>query len=233
MKIRAVLFDAHGVLIEAAEPVGETYARILARYGVTLPAWRIQDGLRRTLQQAPAIPSGQETSLDMAELERLWWKERVRETLQSVDSTLLLQEFSALFESLFDHFAEAKSWSLCPSARETLQRLRQNRYKTGVVSNFDHRLIRILEGLGIAELLDITAIPSLSGFAKPDPRAFRHALNALDVSADETLFVGHDPALDEAAARAAGLFPLSVEGKQNLSSLPTRIKEIATLPVHP
>ncbi len=229
MKIRAVLFDAHGVLLEAAEPVGETYARFLLQLGIKIPAWRIEDGLRRILNNAPRVPYALGTQGDPTELEYAWWKDRVREVIQAVDSTLVMDDFPRLFDRLFSHFGQAEAWSLCPSALETLANLRGHHLKTGIVSNWDHRLIGVLKGLGIAGLIDITAIPIRSGFAKPDPRAFAYALEALGVSADQTLFVGHDPALDEAAARSAGLIPLMVERSRPLSSIPTRVQEIATL----
>ena len=229
MKIRAVLFDAHGVLLEAAEPVGETYSRFLAQQGIQIPIWRIEDGLRRILNNAPPIRYAPGPQGNPAELEYGWWKDRVREVLQAVDSTLAVEDFPRLFDRLFTHFAQAEAWSLCPSAIQTLENLRRKHLKTGIVSNWDHRLIGILKGLGIAELIDVTAIPIRSGFAKPNPGAFTHALEALGVSAAQTLFVGHDPVLDEAAARSAGLIPLMVEGSQTLSSIPTRVEEIANL----
>ena len=229
MRVRAVLFDAHGVLVEAAEPVGETYSRFLAQHGIQIPGWRIEDGLRRILNNAPPIRYALGTRGDPIQIEYDWWKDRVREVLQAVDSTLIVDDFPELFDRLFRHFGQAETWALCPSACETLEKLRRKHLKTGIVSNWDHRLIGILEGLGIAELIDITAIPIRSGFAKPNPRAFFHALEALGVPADQTLFVGHDPVLDEAAARSAGLIPLMVEGSQTLSSIPTRVEEIATL----
>ena len=229
MRVGAVLFDAHGVLVKAAEPVGETYARFLAQHGIQIPGWRIEDGLRRILNKAPRIRYPLEAGGNPIQLEYDWWKDRVREVLQAVDSTLIVDDFPELFDQLFRHFAQSEAWALCPAACETLEKLRRKHLKTGIVSNWDHRLIGILEGLGIAELIDITAIPIRSGFAKPDPRAFTHALEGLGVPADEALFVGHDPALDEAAARSAGLIPLMVQGIQTLSSIPTRVEEIATL----
>jgi putative hydrolase of the HAD superfamily len=48
------------------------------------------------------------------------------------------------------------------------------------------------------------------GFRKPHPAPFRRALEALDVSARDALFVGDDARWDVLGARAAGLRPLLV-----------------------
>ena len=71
--IRAVLFDAHGTLIELAEPLGETYARIAAAHGVRVSAWRIGDAFRRVLAAAePAVFPDAAPEAILA-LEREWW----------------------------------------------------------------------------------------------------------------------------------------------------------------
>ena len=228
MRIRAVLFDANGILIQPRESIGETYARILEQYGVRLPAWRLEDGLRRILARNPfvALPGRRPEETQAAE--RLWWRERVRETIQAVDSTAALSDFQAAFSALFDHYASPEAWQLDPNARETLEQIRARQCANGIVSNFDFRLIGILEGLGIAELLETISIPSRSGFVKPDARAFAYALEQLGVGASETVFVGHDPVADGLGAQAAGILGISIPPHQSLLSVPTRIDEIAT-----
>src|SRR5262249_52380533 len=87
---------------------------------------------------------------------------------------------------------------------------------TGVVSNFDYRLIGILDGLGLLPLLDIVIRPADAGAAKPDSRIFHVALRRLDIGAPQALYVGDDEHHDVAAARSPGLRALQV---QNLGSL--------------
>ena len=64
MTIRAVLFDAAGTLIELAESVGETYARIAERFGVALPASRLDDAFYRVWASAPPMMSNGSTAID-------------------------------------------------------------------------------------------------------------------------------------------------------------------------
>lgn len=227
--IRAVLFDATGVLIELAEPVGETYAAIAARHGVALPAWRLEDGFRRVLRAAPPRVLPGRTGDAAIAFERGWWHELVRQTFQSVDSTVRFADFDRFFEDVFAHYGDATAWRLRRGAKRALTRLRASALGTGVVSNFDHRLPGILEDLGIASLLDVAMIPSRCGAAKPDPEIFLAALALLGVDAPETIYVGHDPVLDTPGASRAGLLPLLLPEAEALDTLPARIAQVAKL----
>jgi putative hydrolase of the HAD superfamily len=74
-----------------------------------------------------------------------------------------------------------------------LESLRSHGLRLGVVSNaFDpgRLLHRDLEQMGIAERIDHAVFSSEVGKRKPHPEIFEHALQALEVSPEETLFVG-------------------------------------------
>ena len=80
-RIAAVTFDAAGTLIEVAEPVGETYARIAARYGLRSDAGTIERRFRAAFAAAPplAFPGADPQSL--GERERGWWRPIVAHAL--------------------------------------------------------------------------------------------------------------------------------------------------------
>ena len=228
--LRAVLFDATGTLIELRESVGERYARTAARHGVSLPAWRIDDAFRRVVARAAPRVFPETTGDPRAsrERERDWWRMVVRDTFRATDQTVRFPDFEAFFEELFEGYAGAGAWALRPGARETLQRLHDRDLRLGVVSDFDHRLTRILEELEIAEFFQAVVLPGPEGLAKPSPEPFENALEALGVSAPEAVYVGDDPERDLAGARAAGLAALDVRELADLTELPARL---ATLPL--
>ena len=230
MKISAVLFDATGVLIEPAQTIGQTYAEAARDHGVDhLPAWRLEDAFRRVLRHAPprVFPDLAPNAVENAE--RAWWRELVRQTFQATDSTVVFDDFTAFFEDLYDRFARPDAWRLRAGALEALRALADRGLALGVVSNFDHRLPDILEGLGIARFLGAVSIPSRCGAAKPDPGAFLTALSLLGARAREAVFVGHDPAEDVAGASGAGLVPLVLAEGETLATLPARIEQLANL----
>ncbi len=229
MKIRAVMLDATGVLIDPAEPVGQTYAECASRHRIRLPAWRLEDAFRRVLRSAtPRVMPGQTGDAAVA-FERSWWRERVRQTFQAADSTVRFDDFDALFGEIYDHFSRGEAWRLRAGASEAIASVRARGYRTGVISNFDHRLPGILEDLEIAQLFDVIMIPSRCGAAKPDSEIFLAALALIGVEAGESIYVGHDRVLDGKGASRAGLLPLLLGGAETLDSLPTRIRQIANL----
>jgi len=239
-RLRAVLFDAAGTLIEPAEPVGETYARVFAGHGARIPAWRLEDAFARVMRGAPPLAFPGEPPARVPDLERRWWRDRVRETLRAADSEARLADPDAAFEELFARFARPEAWRLRPGAREALASLRAAGLATAVVSNFDGRLPGILEGLGLGvgarpgsgaappRLLDAVVLPADAGCAKPDPRIFHRALARLGgIEPAAALHVGDDPERDLAGARRAGLRAFDVGRVATLAELP---RHLAGLP---
>ncbi len=217
--IRAVLFDAAGTLLEPREPVGEVYARLARDYGVALSAWLVGDAFRRIFAQAEPMVFPEARPEEIPTLERDWWQRIVRATFLAADSTKRFSDFDAFFERLWARFAAPDSWLLRPGSHELLARLRRRGLLTGVVSNFDRRLPKILEGLDLAAQLDAIVLPSDARAAKPDRRIFALALERIGVAASEALFVGDDAQRDLEGARAAGLQAVDATSLATLNDL--------------
>jgi len=62
-----------------------------------------------------------------------------------------------------------------------------------------------LAASGIGPFFDSVVTSQSCGFAKPDPRILRVALEELEVHPRHAVYVGDDPATDGVAARAAGV----------------------------
>lgn len=221
--LRAVLFDAAGTLIETAEPVGETYARAARAHGVELPARRLGDAFARVARRAPPAVFPGAAPERVRALEKDWWRDVVRGTIRAADGTARFADFDAFFEELWKRYAEATAWRTRPGARDALLALRARGIATGVVSNFDGRLPAILEGLELAALLDVVALPSRAGAAKPDARIFAWALEQLRTAPGEAAFVGDDPERDLAGARRLGLRAVDVRALATLHALPAHV----------
>lgn len=226
---RAALFDVTGVLLFTRAPVGETYATTAASHGVELPAWRLEDAFGRVLARVPPRVFPNLDATETAARERAWWRDVVRQTFQATDSTVRFADFDAFFDALYRAFARPDAWRVAPGAESMLRALRAEGWRTGAVSNFDHRLPDLLEGLGIAQLLDVVMIPSRCGAAKPEPAIFAAALEALGIRAQAAVYIGHDPEQDAAAATAAGLQGLRLDEDSDLREIPTRLRALATL----
>ena len=93
--------------------------------------------------------------------------------------------------------AEHRAWEpariLAANTHPLLEALRERGLKLGLVSNaFDPGwlLHRDLEQMGLAQRLDFSVFSSEIGLRKPHPAIFEHALGALGVEPERTLFVG-------------------------------------------
>ena len=93
--------------------------------------------------------------------------------------------------------AEHRAWDpariLAANTHPLLEALRERGLKLGLVSNaFDPGwlLHRDLEQMGLAQRLDFSVFSSEIGLRKPHPAIFEHALGALGVEPERTLFVG-------------------------------------------
>ena len=84
---------------------------------------------------------------------------------------------------LYTHFAQPGVWVLYEDARRCLDRL-QGRFRLAVISNFDGRLRRVLDDLGVSARFESLFISSELGCEKPDRAIFRQALEVMDAKPD-------------------------------------------------
>lgn len=230
MTTRAICFDATGTLIELNESVGDVYHRFALEHGVDLPAWRIEDAFRRILQRAPSRGVDGDTVAARRQHEVNWWFERIRETFQATDSTARFDDFPAFANALFDAYRTADVWRLRPGAARMLDVLRNRDRTLAVISNFDHRLHKILEELNIAGFFDVISIPSESGSAKPDRAVFEMVSQALQTPIESLLYLGDDETgvLDRIADLGVRVFDIREIG--DLEAFPDLVSSAATLP---
>lgn len=97
---------------------------------------------------------------------------------------------------------------------DALARLRRNtpllarlhrRYRLGIVSNFYGNLATVCHNAGIRPFFTVIVDSTRVGCAKPDPRIFRSALDALGMEPADAVFVGDSLPRDMAGARAIGM----------------------------
>jgi HAD superfamily hydrolase (TIGR01509 family) len=112
---------------------------------------------------------------------------------------------------------------------ETLAALRAQRYRLGLVSNtmWPARYhCRELVRFGLLSYLDHTVFSSDVGIWKPQPGIYLLSLAALEVPADEAVFVGDMPAHDLVGAKEVGMRAVY---KQNDAFLPDGVEADAVI----
>jgi len=207
--LKALFFDAAGTLFEAREPVGHSYARIARRHGLTADDAVVSAGFRRAFASTRGLAFGPGHRADeIRRLEREWWYGLVRRSFEGLGE---FDSFDAFFDELFAYFGDPANWVPLPEARSVLQRLKDTDLKLGIISNFDHRLYRILDGLDLRPFFDSVTISSEAGYAKPARQIFAIALSALDVAAAEAAHVGDSEHMDVRGAQDAGLRAILID----------------------
>jgi putative hydrolase of the HAD superfamily len=229
--IRAVFFDAAGTLLALREPVGDTYARFALREGIGVRADALERGFRFAFARAEPLAFPRVSPRKVPALERGWWWRRVNEAFRRAGAEASPRALERAFAALYEHFASRDAWRLFADVRPALRTLGARGLRLAVVSNFDTRLVALLEAFGVAPAFDAVVLSSTSGFAKPDPRLFVAAVRQSRATATTTLHVGDSERLDRRAARAAGLCALRLDRGGNparhviasLAEIPGRI----------
>ncbi len=94
-----------------------------------------------------------------------------------------------------DKAGQVEQPTLFEGVAETLGALKQHGIKLAVLSDTESRESKVrsrLADLGIEQYFDAVITSNDIGHAKPEPESYQAALDALEVSADQTIFVGHD-----------------------------------------
>jgi putative hydrolase of the HAD superfamily len=190
--IRAVCFDLDNTLWDAEVVIS-----------------RAEDHLHGWLEQHyPLLPQAYSVSAMRAERLRMIHAEpEVAHDLSHVRRECLARHAAAvgygsdLAEQALEVFLTARNQAeLFADVGSALARLRQ-RYTLASLTNGNADLVRI----GIQEWFAVSLTAADVGVAKPHARAFERVVQALGLDASEVIYVGDDPHLDIAGARAAGL----------------------------
>lgn len=198
---RVIFFDAAGTLIRLARPVGWHYAKIAQKHGLQGDQARLESAFRDVRKTRPLRPgSGGPREAD----DRPWWRALALDVLHAAFPLAKAIDEDAWFDELYAHFAEPGVWVLYADAIRCLDRL-AGKFRLAVISNFDGRLRRVLEDLGVAGRFERLFISSEIGCEKPDPEIFQRALNVMNVKAGHCIHAGDDPQCDWAGAAAAGI----------------------------
>jgi putative hydrolase of the HAD superfamily len=191
----AIVFDAVGTLICPVEPVPLTYTRIAASHGVRVSAEqvadRFQDAFREIFLNIKERVTGEP-------LERARWQMLVQRVIGEHPET------SDIFEALWEHYSRAESWYVYPDVAKAFARIREERIRMAIASNFDLRLVAICQRLHELDKAEAVFCSSEIGFCKPDIRFFQAIATRMRCHSSRLLMIGDDPELDVSGAIAAG-----------------------------
>ena len=188
---RAITFDVGGTLIEPWPSVGHVYAQVAAEHGFELSPATINQRFHAAWRGRNDFKHRRED-----------WARLVEQTFGTLVPFGATKTF---FDTLYDRFAEAKSWRVFDDVWPALHSLTQRHVKLGIISNWDERLRPLLRNLALDQPLAVIVSSHEAGHMKPAPEIFSAAANQLGLAPAEMLHVGDTIAEDVEGAKAAGM----------------------------
>ena len=197
--MKVIFFDAAGTLIYLPASVGEHYRAVAATRGVALDALVLDQAFKEAWSVAPERPAVRNVA--RVEDDKGWWRDLVYRVLQQTLPAETAASFDkeGYFEAVYAHFALPGVWRVYEDVLPTLEALRSRGLTLAIISNFDRRLYKILEDLGLRSFFAEVLVSSEVGAEKPDPLIFQQALDKLGVAAAEAWHVGDDEKKDGGA----------------------------------
>lgn len=226
---KVIFLDAMGTLFELKSSVGEIYQQYALKYGVKADAKLIEKAFIKSFRSAPPLAFLATELTQIKEQEFVWWQNVVKTTFFQLGLLKKFSNFTAFFAEIYTYFSNKDPWYVFPDTIDSLEKWSNQGIQLGVISNFDTRLIKVLNVLDLEQFFISITISSVAGFAKPDQNIFKIALDKHGVVAQQAWHIGDSLTEDYQGAKNAGirsfwlnrsLSSLNVENQlPNLSSL--------------
>jgi len=220
--ITAVLFDLDDTLFDHSACTRAALADLRRRFAVLgrLPAALVESEHHRLLEALHRQVLAGQLSVDDARVERF---RRLLAFAGGTPDAASPTDVAAAYRAAY-----LTHWRPVEGALELLEAL-HGRISTGVVTNnVASEQRQKIAACGFGPLLDAVIISEEAGVAKPDPRIFSLALDALGREAGETVMIGDAWETDIAGARAAGIRPIWFN-RLGAASPDRRVTEIHSL----
>ncbi len=177
-RIRAIIYDCDGVLVDSVESNRAYYNHILARFNLPV----------LNQSQMNLVQTGTGKGVLEALFEGSPFGDAARKFQLQLPADIFLD------------LARPE-----PHVREVLRQVR-TKYRTAVATNRGKSIVPLLEILGMTDLFDVVVSSNDVARTKPDPECVSIILKRFGVKPDEVLYVGDSDVDRETAARAGTPF---------------------------
>ena len=203
--IKAVFFDLDGTLRHSVPEGGEVFSAYVTSLGLRV---NHEDRLRAArwehLYWASSADLRDDLLAHSSDTENFWVEYSRRRLIALGASSVQAITFAP---KVSRHMGEVyKPESVVPAdVLRTLPLLKQAGYDMAVISNRDQPFQAILDSHNLSEFFTYALSGGEVETYKPEPGIFTHALKHLNVTAQETVYVGDNYYADVVGARRAGL----------------------------
>jgi putative hydrolase of the HAD superfamily len=219
LKPRAVLFDVYRTLVDIWTDEHHPDVWMRLTYLLGLHGLRADAGeMSRAFFERSRV-SQEESTEEHPEVDVLGVFRGLLEEMRPAPDEAFVREVTQSFRLL-----SLKHLKLFPDTLPTLELLRPH-FKLGLVSNAQRVFLEPeLRMLDVPQWMDEIVISSDYGYQKPDPRLFVTALECLEVSPEEAVFVGDTVSRDICGAREAGIFAILLDRDDRVQRLDENCK---------
>lgn len=223
----AVTLDATRTLFEAPR-MAAIYAEVLGRHGIPTDPGTLGPLIREVWQEFSCLADPRyDRFASHAGGAPGYWRRFIERLCDRLEVDPPSRFASA---ELYERFAHAEAWRVYQDVAPTIAALRGQGMKLAVISNWDERLPRLLDNLGLSPHFDAVVYSQLAGVEKPHPAIFDQALARLGVAPERALHVGDSAREDVEGARAAGLQALQLVRGERAGDADSVIATLAELP---
>ena len=219
MKYKAIFFDRDGTLTYGNKEKMKWYKDMVEEW--SNKKFELDyDKMMRLFEAADYPKQG----LKSINEEKKFWKKYYEELLKGEGvSDLIAEKAELLFSELWCN----NDRSLYDEVMEVMEYFKNKGYKLGVISDTSPSLQITLENLGLGKYIDSYTCSDLVGAMKPEPLIYKTALNSLNVTALESIYVD-DYDIEADGARNLGFtsFHLDRSGKEKGQWTIKSLKEI-------
>lgn len=206
-RVRAVLFDLDGVLVDTAVYHYEAWKRIAEELG-----FNFTHAHNEELKGVSRIES----------LNKILHWANAEKSLQEIDELLVRKNTWYL-----EYIKQLDVDSLLPGTLDFLKQLKQDGIRIGLGSASKNAPL-ILEQTGISPYFDAIVDGNIVTTSKPDPEVFLKGSDLLGVPPVACLVL-EDAQAGVDAAKAAGMYVIGVSGEENLRGVDGKIADLSEL----
>ncbi len=212
MAIKGILFDLYGTLIdiETDESIEEIYrgiAHYLTYQGVYVHRGEVRDRYYQIMKEQKEACSEEFPEIDVEAI----WGEFLRQ--EGIEGAPARRKLAPILAHLYRGISR-KRLRLYPDVKRVLDELRQS-YRLAIISDAQPcYALPEMKAVGLDDYFDPVIISGQYGFRKPDQRLTAKALDSMNLTPSEVIFVGNDMYRDIYGASRLGIKTILVESNQ-------------------
>ncbi len=198
-KVKVIFFDVGNTLLF---PNRERIHAPLAKRGIVTDPEHLRDLECRTKNQFDGMLT-ENGSTDHS----FWWMFYT----QLLGEMAVEDDVDEIRDQLVTGIRNSGNWdAIRPGTAEQLQEIAQG-FRIAVISNADGRIESVLRKCGIADCFRSITDSGIVGYEKPHSEIFRQALQSMQATPEESLYVGDVYSVDYLGATGAGMQALLMD----------------------